>query len=76
VWQWVRQGVVLEDCTTLTPDRVRAFVEQEKARIASDPGFGAGLRSRLDDACRLFETVALGPDFVEFLTGPGCGLIE
>jgi malate synthase len=54
VWQWVRHGSQLEDGRTVTAEMVRDF-------LADQPG---------GDARELFEQVALGDEFVEFLTLP------
>jgi malate synthase len=55
VWQWIRHGRVERE-------RVRALEDAELERLA-DGG-------RWDDARAVFDQVALGDDFVEFLTLP------
>jgi malate synthase len=55
IWQWVRNG-------KLDAERVRAVEKAELERLR-DGG-------RWDDAREVFEQVALGEDFVEFLTLP------
>jgi malate synthase len=55
VWQWLRHGRV-------TRDDVSRTIEDELGKLAGVP--------RLDEARALFERVALGEDFVEFLTIP------
>ena len=55
VWQWLRHGRV-------TREQVDAAIAAEVAKLEGTPG--------LDEARRLFEQVALGEEFVEFLTLP------
>ena len=62
VWQWIHNGVTLEDGTAVTADLVRRILDEEIAKLG-DPATYA-------DARRLFEQVALADDFEEFLTIP------
>jgi malate synthase len=55
VWQWLRHGRV-------TREQVDRALEEEVAKLDGTPA--------LDEARALFEQVALGEDFVEFLTLP------
>jgi malate synthase len=55
IWQWVRHGKI-------DADSVHVFEDAELERLR-DGG-------RWDDAREVFEQVALGEDFVEFLTLP------
>ncbi|GAB3907016.1 malate synthase A [Kibdelosporangium lantanae] len=61
VWQWVRNSVVLDDGRTVTADLVRSVLAEVKAELDLP---------HLDEAAELFEQVALGDDFVDFLTLP------
>ncbi|MDX6671913.1 MAG: malate synthase [Solirubrobacteraceae bacterium] len=61
VWQWVRHSAALADGRPVTAELVR-----ELAAAVDDPGPGR----------RLFEEVALGEEFVEFLTLPGYERLE
>jgi len=63
VWQWVDAGI-------FTPARVREVEEDELARLRESLGADYDT-SRLEEARRLFEEVALGDELVEFLTLPG-----
>ncbi|MDX6650535.1 MAG: malate synthase [Solirubrobacteraceae bacterium] len=56
VWQWVRHSAALADGRPVSAELVR-----ELAAAVDDPGPGR----------ELFEAVALGEEFVEFLTLPG-----
>jgi malate synthase len=57
VWQWLRHGARLDDGRAVTPDLVREVGDAELER-------GAPARE-------LFDEVALGESFVDFLTLPG-----
>jgi malate synthase len=61
VWQWVRHG-------RFSREQVEAVIDEEMARLGSG--------ARFPDARRLFEQVALGPDFSEFLTIPAYELLD
>jgi malate synthase len=61
VWQWVRHG-------RFSREQVEAVIDEEMARLGSG--------GRFPDARRLFEQVALGPDFSEFLTIPAYELLD
>jgi malate synthase len=61
VWQWVRHGARLDDGRTVTPELVRELIA----------GAGGDAPARA-----LFEHVALGGDFVEFLTLPAYERLE
>jgi len=69
VWQWVRHGAVMADGAKVTRETVRSIADEEveKARFAG---------SRIDEARALFESVALGEDFAEFLTIPAYATLE
>jgi malate synthase len=61
VWQWIRHGVKLPDGRAVTSELVRSVADREIAALRR-PG------DRFDDARSVFERVALGGDFEEFLT--------
>jgi malate synthase len=68
VWQWLRHGAGLEDGTPVTRDLVQGILDEELEQIRAAVGDDVFARSRPDDARAVFESVALGPEFVEFLT--------
>src|SRR5207245_10936472 len=68
VWQWVRHWVSLKEGASVTPELVRRFEEEELARIRDAIGPDAFQNSRFREACDIFEKVALGTEFVVFLT--------
>ncbi|MEU3271697.1 malate synthase A [Saccharomonospora sp. NPDC006951] len=65
VWQWVRNGVVLDNGEVVTGELVRAVLADVRAELAD-----VVPADLLDPAVELFEEVALAEDFVDFLTLP------
>jgi malate synthase len=77
-WQWIRHDVSLADGRTVTPELVRSLEAEELERIRNEVGddewfFSEG---RPDVSRGLFEEVALGGEFVEFLTLPAYERLE
>jgi malate synthase len=68
VWQWIHNGVRLDDGTEVTADLVGRIEDEELAKIREAIGDEAWTGSRFDDARKLFERVALADDFADFLT--------
>ncbi len=62
IWQWVHHGVVLSDGRPVTEELVRRVADEETAGLGDVP--------HLAEARKVFEEVALGDDFPEFLTLP------
>jgi malate synthase len=73
IWQWVHHGVDTSDGESITEERVRAMAGAlvESLEHAEHPH-----RDRLDAARKVFEDVALGDRFVEFLTLPAYELLN
>ncbi len=69
IWQWVRHGEV-------TRERVREVLEEEMARIHAEVGDEVWEEGKPEQTRRLFEQVALGDEFPEFLTLPAYELID
>jgi malate synthase len=63
IWQWIRHGKV-------TRERVREVLDEEMARIHADVGDEVWEKGRPEETRAVFERVALGEDFPEFLTLP------
>jgi malate synthase len=65
IWQWLRHGMSTDEGEPITEDRVRALAGAlvESLEEAEHPH-----RDRLAAARKVFEDVALGDHFVEFLT--------
>ncbi len=78
VWQWVRHGATLDDGRRVTPELVRetatSELERIRAEIGDDEWFETQGRPR--ESRELFESVALGEEFVEFLTLPAYERLE
>ncbi|ONI70359.1 malate synthase A [Actinosynnema sp. ALI-1.44] len=68
VWQWVRNGVVLDNGAPVTAELVREVLAETRKELD-------GL-AHLDDAVELFDQVALADDFVDFLTLPAYAKID
>ena len=72
VWQWIRHGATLDDGRKITPELVRELEDSELEKIRSEIGddewFEREGRPKLSK--ELFERVALGEEFIEFLTLP------
>ncbi|MBX6382474.1 MAG: malate synthase A [Microbispora sp.] len=68
VWQWIHNDITLADTgAVVTRELVERIIEEELARIATEPGYDEKLYAQ---ATALFKEVALDDDFAEFLTLP------
>jgi malate synthase len=63
IWQWIRHGKV-------SREHVMEVLDEEMAKIREEVGDEVWEKGRPDDTRELFERVALGEDFPEFLTLP------
>jgi malate synthase len=70
VWQWLHNGVRLEDGQTVTRELVERLIEEEMASIRESVGGDAYGSGRWEDARSLFTDMALSDDFEDFLTIP------
>jgi malate synthase len=68
VWQWLHDGITLDDGPPVTGELVDQIIAQELAGIRSEPG--GDRAAHLDDAVALFREVALADDYADFLTIP------
>ena len=75
VWQWLHHGVSLTDGTSVTPERVRALIEQELASLRKTLGAERFDGGRFDDAAKLFTTLCIEDTLTEFLTLPAYELL-
>ena len=64
LWQWVRHGVRTAEGSVVDAAMVRRVIDDEVARLIAD---GA---KHFGEAREIFEQVALGDHFVDFLTVP------
>ncbi|MFC4064788.1 malate synthase A [Actinoplanes subglobosus] len=76
VWQWIHNGVKLEDGTPITAELVGQIEDEELAKIRETVGDEAWTGGRYDDARKLFERVALADDFADFLTSAAYDSID
>jgi malate synthase len=76
VWQWIHNGVRLEDGTPITAELVGRIEDEELAAIRASIGDEAWTAGRYDDARKLFERVALADDFADFLTSAAYDSID
>ncbi|MBO0826500.1 MAG: malate synthase A [Streptosporangiales bacterium] len=67
VWQWLHEGVRLDDGRTVTRELVVGILDDEEATRSA----AAGPANRFADARKLFEEVALSEEYPTFLTIPG-----
>jgi malate synthase len=65
VWQWVRHGARMNNGRTVTPELVSKAIAEELEKLRGAAKFESG---RFELATRLFEQIATGPEFSEFLT--------
>ena len=72
VWQWIRHEVELDDGSVVTPELLRETEDEQleliREEIDDDEWFYS--QGRPDDSRALFERVADGDGFVDFLTLP------
>ncbi|MGH8912957.1 MAG: malate synthase A [Acidimicrobiia bacterium] len=73
IWQWVRHGVVTDDGVPITRSLVHEMTEDVVNRLE---GADHPHSEQLSTARKLFEEVALGEHFVDFLTLPAYELIN
>jgi malate synthase len=76
VWQWVRHGVRLAEGAPVTRELVERIAGEELAKIRAAVEEPAYARGHYQSARELFEAVALGEPFVEFLTLPASERID
>jgi malate synthase len=76
VWQWVHHGVRLADGRVVDRPLVERVIEDELAAARERLGSQGYVDWRMDEAARVFRTVALGAGFEEFLTIPAYGLLR
>jgi malate synthase len=69
VWQWIRHD-------RFSRDRVREVIDEELQSLRETFGDEIYDKSRADDARAIFEQVALGDEFIEFLTLPAYDYLE
>ena len=68
VWQWVHHGVRLREGDTVDREFVRQVETSELARLRAQVGDAAYTTGRFEEACSLFDELALNDPLIEFLT--------
>jgi malate synthase len=76
IWQWIRNGVVLDTGEKVTPDLVRRLITKELSTLRGELGDTVYDKGHWTDARALFEQVALDSDYVDFLTVPAYPLLD
>lgn len=69
LWQWARHGVPLRDGGKVTAEMVKRMISDEVSALSGQTSDPAG-PGRISLAGRLFERMATGEEFTEFLTLP------
>ncbi len=69
IWQWIRHGKV-------SREHVLEVLDAEMAKIRAEVGDEVWEKGRPDETRAIFERVALGEDFPEFLTLPAYEYID
>ncbi len=70
IWQWLRYGAALREGQKVSRELVGRLADEELEKISQSIGSEAFERSRYNEAREIFEQVALGEEFAEFLTIP------
>lgn len=70
VWQWLKNGVRLEDGRLFTSELYKDLLADEVAKITAQIGDENSKNSKLDVAISLFDQLVLAEEFEEFLTVP------
>jgi malate synthase len=66
VWQWIQSPKgVLTDGRKITAELVRGLIPEELAKVKA-----SGAEGQFDKAAQIFERMATGKEFIEFLTLP------
>jgi malate synthase len=76
IWQWVHHGTKLEDGTVIDAALVRRILDEEMERIRGEVGEETWEAGRPEETRRVFEAVALGDDFQDFLTEMAYELLD
>ena len=76
VWQWVHHGATLNTGQRITRELVLELEKEELEKVRQGIVGTESAGMRLDEARQLFEQVALGEPYVEFLTLPAYANID
>jgi malate synthase len=70
IWQWVQQKATLSDGRVVTPELIKALLDEEMAGLKTVLPAGAFETGRFAEAIAIFSTMSLAKDCEEFLTLP------
>ena len=70
VWQWIRDGALLDNGQRVTASLFNSILPEELARIRTEVGDARYASGRFDEAAALFARLSLAERFEEFLTLP------
>ncbi|MDQ2817273.1 MAG: malate synthase A [Candidatus Eremiobacteraeota bacterium] len=73
IWQWRTHGAAMSDGRPVSRELIAEILDQEVHEIRAADG---ARDTALADALRIFESVVLGPTFIEFLTIPAYDYLE
>jgi len=76
IWQWIHAGTTLEDGTVIDRELVGRILDEEMDRIHGEVGDETWQAGRPEETRRVFEAVALGDDFPDFLTEVAYELLD
>jgi malate synthase len=76
VWQWLRNGVLLDDGRAVDVALCRQIINEELARYQTAPGRTREMNARLDQAADLFGQLVEAAEFTEFLTLPAYDWVD
>jgi malate synthase len=76
IWHWIRSGARTNEGRAVDREFIEVIEEEELDGIRESLGDDAYSAGRFADAQAIFERVALGEDFVEFLTTPALDYLE
>jgi malate synthase len=76
IWQFVRNGVMLEGGVKVTPDWFARVYDEELVKVRGEIGAETYDKGRFPEAAKLFRELSLAPDFADFLTTPAYQLIK
>jgi malate synthase len=76
IWQWIHAATRLEDGTVVDRELVRRILDEEMERIRAEVGEETWRAGRPEETRRVFEEVALGDDFPDFLTEVAYPLLD
>ena len=76
VWQWINHKVRLQEGPEVSTDLVRTLEQEELQKVREAVGQQTYDRGRFPEAVEIFEKVALGSSFVEFLTIPAYEYVD